>query len=182
MDARSGHLRARTRAAGRPAAAVLALTALALLPPLASSTRLGGGRAPRGDSAALHQQGWHLYGHISGGGGGRDGATPASAAAPHTGRGGARRLLLGDAVQGCTQTFNSPPSLTSVTSAIGWELSRCGSWFGAADGQRYQSCYLSCASGTYADASTDFSNSSFWCARTEMDKAILCTEPSGGGA
>ena len=92
--------------------------------------------------------------------------------------GRSRRLALGDSTQGCTQTSNSLPALSGVAGAVSWETSRCGDWFIAGDRRRYQACYLGCAIGTYADASTEYSNSSFWCARTELDKPVFCDEPS----
>jgi hypothetical protein len=59
--------------------------------------------------------------------------------------GAPRRLdALGDAVQGCTQTGNSYPAWSSIPGAQGWETLLCGDWFTAADGNRYQACYLSC--------------------------------------
>ena len=114
------------------------------------------GAAPRSSSAAL-------------------GHSPAAPPLVH-----GRQLALGDSVQGCAQTNPLPP-LNGISSALSWEVNRCGSWFTSADGQRYQPCFLGCALGTFADASTEFSNSTFWCGRADYDRAVACSEPASAG-
>lgn len=78
--------------------------------------------------------------------------------------------------QGCVLTApGSPlPSTTALTWAQGWDITTCGPWFDDADGDRYQPCYLTCAPGTYADASTEYSQSSFWCAQTYAPAVVGC--------
>jgi hypothetical protein len=76
--------------------------------------------------------------------------------------------------QGCTNMLldASFPSLSSVPYATSWLLNQCGGWFTAADGRTDQPCYLQCETGTFADASTQYSLSAFWCQSSSNSTSV----------
>jgi hypothetical protein len=87
---------------------------------------------------------------------------------------GARYLQTSSIIQGCQHPSIVLPNITSVQYALGWDIDSCGPFFSyAAD--RVQPCYLDCDGGYYADASSSFSNSAFWCESETASFAYNCS-------
>jgi hypothetical protein len=86
----------------------------------------------------------------------------------------ARLLQAYPIVQGCQHPSAVLPSISGVPYALGWDIDSCGPFFSYLS-DRVQPCYLVCDSGYYADASSAFSNSAFWCESETASSSYPCS-------
>ena len=58
---------------------------------------------------------------------------------------GGRRLLLGDAIQGCDNLIvgQALPPVGGIANALGWLTEQCSDWF-PIESTHFQACYLQC--------------------------------------